>query len=175
MNTTKTKTETAPKQDKRSEEQARAQLESIRGMVARVNHCRECDGGEDCTATPAEIFGGLNIWPKEGQKPTDAERRQYHDEDDARQVIQEDALSVEVRGDWHTPGGEDAAPTEYKILLCTGGPACQIVGDLDEHNEPDTATIQHQDWFTPWQDLHPLTDEDTAALLDYARNFYFGE
>lgn len=98
------------------------------------------------------------------------------DREEARERIQEDALSVEVRSDWHTPGNAtDSKPTEYRILLCTGGPAVQIRGELNHCMEPETAKIEHQDWFTPWTEYYPAEDEDREALLTYARQFYFGE
>ena len=71
-------------------------------------------------------------------------------------AVQEDALSVEVRTDWHPPGipqHDGNKPTEYRILLCTGGPACQIVGTLSPHSEPETAIMQVQDWFTQWTEI----------------------
>ena len=84
-----------------------------------------------------------------------------------------DALDVQVRGEWHTPGVMDgAAPYEYKILLCWGGPSVQIIGTLDAYNQPDSATLQYQDWFTEWMD-YPLTDEEEETLLTYAQQFYF--
>lgn len=88
--------------------------------------------------------------------------------------ICEDALSVEVRSDWHTLGGtEGNTPSEYQILLCWGGPACRIIGDL-EYCEPLTAHIEHQDWGTKWTE-YPISGEDEDIVLDYARCFYFGE
>jgi hypothetical protein len=116
----------------------------------------------------------------------------------AEQAIHDDALSVEVRSDWYTPGGHDQTkhnvyvdrPAEYRILLCTGGPAVQIVGTLSEHSEPETAHLEVQDWFTPWTEIRPRYrnshnleapdwHEDTEAakeiLLTYARCFWFGE
>ena len=101
---------------------------------------------------------------------------------DAYQAILDDPLSVEVRGGWYVPGTLDPAdcPAEYRILLCTGGPAVQIVGTLSEHGEPETAVMQVQDWFTPWTDFRPVVEGWTSsqvqdALLAYARCFYFGE
>ena len=61
-------------------------------------------------------------------------------------------------------------PTHYKILLGTGGPAVQIVGELDEHGEPETAELQGQDWFTPWE---RTKEQDEDILLQFARFFYF--
>ena len=96
----------------------------------------------------------------------------------ARRWIEEDALSVEVRNAWHLVG-DSSEDCEYRILLCTGGPAVQIVGDLDEYCQPTTARMQVQDWFQPWTDFRPLVaqnDYDSEpTLLDYARVFYFGE
>lgn len=88
----------------------------------------------------------------------------------ARTRIYEDALSVEVRDGWHSPG-EDGEPEEYRILLCTGGPAVQIVGRLGVHGDPETAEIEYQDWGTPWTPLKPsqYASGDEAVLLDYAR------
>jgi hypothetical protein len=96
--------------------------------------------------------------------------------EDAERVIHEDALSVEVRSGWYDPASLDGdSRDEYRILLCTGGPAVQIIGDLDEHLEPSTATLQAQDWFTPWQDVTIMDVEDNETLLTYARCFYYGE
>lgn len=88
-------------------------------------------------------------------------------------LIHEDPLSVEVRSGWKTPGtiGETE---EYRILLCTGGPAVQIIGNLGQGNEPRTASIQYQDWFTPWTDLNLSSDEEDDVLT-YAQQFYYGD
>lgn len=92
--------------------------------------------------------------------------------EDAREDIQEDALSVEVSSDWYVPGDTKEKATKYRILLCTGGPAVQITGDLNEYCEPETARIEYQDWGTPWNTYH---DADEEILLSYARCFWFGE
>ncbi|MFN6965165.1 MAG: hypothetical protein ACK4S4_15575 [Pyrinomonadaceae bacterium] len=95
------------------------------------------------------------------------------DEDAARQTIEESPLSIEVRSGWCTPG-ETMGPEEYSILLSTGGPALRLIGDLDQHNEPETAELQYQDWGTPWTPYHDENvDED--VLIKYAQCFYFGE
>ena len=93
--------------------------------------------------------------------------------DEARQAINEDALSVEVRSDWHEPGG-DSDPGEYCILLCTGGPSVRIIGRLGAYSEPESARLQYQDWFTEWQELI-LSHDEYGDLLTYACCFYFGE
>ena len=128
-----------------SKEQAQAQLEGIVEMMRALHTAR--NGGE------AELDG--DMLP----------------EDDIIERITEDPLSVEVRSNWHLPGTTDDT-AEYRILLCTGGPACQIVGDLNQYSEPTSATLQHQDWFERWANY---THDDHPELLDYAQMFYFGE
>ena len=157
-------TETEDKLE-RARSQARGQLASIVAMVKRLEHSRECDGGEDCELPPIEIMGGLGYV---GLKPDDDERNEYHDDAAAELAIQEDALSVETRSEWHTPGdAENAGDAEYRVCLCTGGPAVQIIGELGAFG-PDTARLQCQDWFTPWTDVD-TTSEDDEALLAYAQ------
>jgi hypothetical protein len=132
----------------RAAQQAGAQLASIQDLVACLEHAESCTDpacGADCP----------------------------HELEDARQAIMDDPLSVEVRGEWHTPGANDAcAPYEYKILLCWGGPSAQLIGTLDDSNQPDSARLQYQDWFTEWTD-YPLTKEDEQTILKYAQQFYF--
>lgn len=89
----------------------------------------------------------------------------------AKQAIQEDALSIEVRSGW-VSAGSALEPEEYMILLITGGPAVRVIGELNME-QPETARLEHQDWFTPWTEL-PLEEEETEALLAYASQFYFG-
>jgi hypothetical protein len=91
----------------------------------------------------------------------------------AQTRIEEDPLSVEIRSGWSQPGQPGTEPNEFRILLCTGGPAVRIIGELNEHGEPERAQIEHQDWFTPWQCLLGTSEEDSAALLEYCSQFYF--
>jgi hypothetical protein len=91
----------------------------------------------------------------------------------AERAIHEDALSIEVRSGWHTPGG-DSEPEHYRVLLCWGGPAVQIEGDLSQHGEPDTARLMAQDWFMPWTEYRDAREFE-SVLVEYARCFYFGE
>ena len=88
--------------------------------------------------------------------------------EDAEQRIQEDALSVEFRSGWVSLG-EPLTAEHFCILLGTGGPAMRIVGDL-ENGKPTSATLEVQNWGTPWT-YHSGHDD----LLTYARCFYFGE
>lgn len=59
----------------------------------------------------------------------------------------------------------------YEITLAGGGPAVRISGELDEHNEPYTARIEYQDWFTQWTEYRPASEE---LLLRFAQRHYFG-
>lgn len=93
-------------------------------------------------------------------------------QDDASERIQEDALDINIRSDWQSIG-ETLEPSEFTILLCTGGPACRIVGELDQYKQPCRAWIEYQDWFTPWTEL--VDGVSHADLLTYCQQFYFGE
>ena len=91
----------------------------------------------------------------------------------AQEAIQNDPLSVEVRSGWHSVGSTHP-PDEFCILLCWGGPACRIIGELDEHAQPEKPRLEYQDWGTSWTE-YPLTDEEEAALQTYCEQFYFEE
>jgi len=174
-------------------DQAWAQMASIEEMVDALecDYARLADLQDEKQAlqdaitdaeTPEEIDtanGEMIEWFKEnGSEFTNLvdAAGDCENEDEARERINEDPLEVQIRSDWFTPS-ETPEPSEYKILLCTGGPAVRIVGELGQFNEPSTAKIEYQDWFTPWTELQ---DEDErkvneSALLTYARCFYFGE
>ena len=108
----------------------------------------------------------------------------YTREDEIREQAQDEALSVEFRSGW-TSNPEEMKPEEFKILLSTGGPACQIVGKIDYGScEPIDIEIQYQDWFTPWEPLQlnctyadrsPNITSDYKALEWFCNCFYFGE
>ncbi len=83
-----------------------------------------------------------------------------------------DALSVEVRPPWYNVGDTPADPDRYKILLTTGGPAVRIIGELNSWLEPETAELEVQDWFQPWQSF-PTSKEDDEALMQYASCFAY--
>jgi len=94
-------------------------------------------------------------------------------EDEARAAIEELPLEVLVRSGWRRPGEDDGTPEEYQILLATGGPAVRIVGDLDHYGEPTTAVLEYADWGMPWT-AYPADTEAARALLEFARQFYYG-
>lgn len=94
------------------------------------------------------------------------------DRDDAETRIQEDALSVEVRSDWCSPG-EVMTAGEFMILLATGGPAVRIMGELDQHSEPSRAWLEVQDWGKPWTEYYE--PGLSGVLLTYSGCFCFGD
>jgi len=169
-----------------SESQARAKLESIVEMVRSLDRrqCAEFYVKDMDRGRCLELLGSPHLIEDDDDSalrelvmeeimddlitPDDFE----FDEEAARTAIQEDPLTVQWRSDWCNVG-EEMQPGEFCILLCTGGPAVRIIGDLDG-DEPGNPRLQHQDWFTPWQDLTGITKEEHDALLTYCRQFYFG-
>jgi hypothetical protein len=171
-----TATNEVEKDRDRAEDQARLQLESIQAMVERLEHSTECSDPDPelCDLTDRQIYNGLNLYYEEGKTATEEEREEYHDEEEARQAINEDPLEVSIREGWKAPGGEPYSGVDYKILLCTGGPAVRIIGELDQWGQPESARLQYQDWFTPWE-LYRIGDDEEKTLVSYANCFYFGE
>jgi len=97
-----------------------------------------------------------------------------------REEIEEEAsesiLSVDVRSnDWQAVG-EELEATQGRLLLTTGGPACQIIFDLDEHQEfAGNVEIQYQDWGTPWTPYWSDNDDEQREALEWlACLFYYG-
>lgn len=141
----KTKTKKAPKVETREASEAE-KLQKI---------------GQNAMASIKEMVDALNV--------ADSHTDEY---EKARQVIEEDPLSIEVRSDWRAPTeGGDESPAEYRILLGTGGPAVRLVGELDR-GEPTTARLEVQDWFQPWTEYR---ESNESVLLSYVQWFYFGE
>ena len=103
-------------------------------------------------------------------------------ERDIEQEARDMALDVCYRSqDWVEVGrNESFEPTQGRILLSTGGPACQVVCDL-ENNWPSNPEIQWQDWGTPWTNTRIKTelgiDYDIAyeALVWFINLFWWGE
>jgi hypothetical protein len=152
-------------------EQAKAQYSGIVSLIERLRHISECTD-PDCELPDEEILSGLNM-PYSGQTASEDDREKYHDDDEAREAITENALEVSVRSSWHSAGSEEGGkPDEYLILLCWGGPAVRITGELGIHGEPETAVLEWQDWFTPWVRYR---EADQDILVEFASQFWFGE
>lgn len=154
-----------------AENQAAAQAAGIRNMLAAVavdyDRLEELRDEYDALEDPRD-------WSDAAEY--DELREAAGDcasEDEARDRIQEDPLSVQVRSGWYSPGETDQQPEEFEILLCTGGPAVRIMGDLNSFGQPTRAYLQYQDWGTPWTNYYEPGLGDT--LVEYASHFYFGE
>lgn len=163
--------------------QAESQLESIRAMVAALDcdyerlqelHDELADLKSDLDGGTQENINVLEQWQidyADELAELEAAAGECENRDDAERRIQDDALSVEVRSDWHAPGG-NADNVEFRIVLCTGGPHVQIRGELDENEEPKRAWLEYQDWGTPMTEK-ANNPGDQDLLLSYARCFYF--
>jgi len=161
------------REDIKSAEEALADAESS-GLEGEVALARQ--SLEECKTAAAMNYKD----DSEELEQLESAAGECKDQDEARQRIEEDALSVEVRSDWYTPGqlNDASTPSEFKILLTTGGPALQMRGELNQYGEPSRAWLEYQDWGTPWTQLvndseGNVVDQD--VLLAYARCFYFGE
>jgi hypothetical protein len=133
--------------EKQAREQARAQFEYIYNGLAELEEL-ETDEAEVVT------FDG----------------EAFDDPDELRERLEQNPLSVQVRSGWAAPG-EILGADEYELLLCTGGPAVRIIGDLDG-GEAATARLEYADWGIGWTD-YPLSQSESNALCEYARLFYF--
>lgn len=137
------------------------------------------DGADDMQALGETLLDANNAlaeWHRDYREELDAleEAAGYcENREEAEQRVHEDALSVEVRSDWHVPGGDDA-PAEFRIVLCTGGPHVEMRGELNEHGEPVRAWLVYNDWFKPMTE-RPNGPGDEEELLAYAACFYYGE
>ena len=123
----------------------------------------------------AEARLNLEAWERDNAEELEelsTACNECRDQDDAAQRIQEDALSVEVRSGWQSQGAT-LEPEEFRIVLCTGGPHCQLIGELED-GTPTRVWMEYSDWGTSLTE-YPTTGSDNAALLTYAQQFYFGE
>lgn len=166
-------------------DQAKAQAESIVAMVAAIN----CDydrleelrdekskriGAIHDAETPHEVEyqnQRMNEWKAENLEELQAleiESGECSDADEARENVQNDPLSIEVRSSWDIVGG-DLSAAEFRIVLCTGGPHVEIRGELNRKT-PSQAWMMYQDWGTP---LTQYFDVEGSTLLAYCQEFYF--
>jgi hypothetical protein len=125
------------------------------------------------------MHGPCNCWAIENAENAEeleqleTEAGDNTDAEQARERLTESILDLQVRSDWHAPG-EESEPTDFMILLSTGGPALRIRGELGRYNQPERAWLEYQDWGTPWTEYYG-DNLDTDALLAFAAYFYFGE
>ena len=125
----------------RAREQAQAQLENIREMVKALRDAFD-NGNEEKFLVSIE---------------------------EAEEAIRDSPLMVSVRTGWHSTGN-NPEPDEYRILLCTGEPAVQLIGRL-YHNWPIDVFLEYQGCVKPWE-RYPLDRDEKDDCLTYARQFF---
>ena len=170
-------------QDNHGLDQAKAQAESIAAMIAAINcdydRLQELRDEREAAIEEAEdnpenheSQKALEDWDTENAEELQAleiEAGECADSDEARENVQSDPLSVEVRSGW-TSHGDTMTAEEFRIVLCTGGPHVEIRGEFDVHGQPYRAWMMYQDWGTP---LTEYFDVEGSTLLAYCQEFYF--
>ena len=154
--------------DNHAEKQARAQLRAIREMIAaadidwqRLEELR--DMAQEEKENP-EDGNKLDIEEREELAELEEQAGEYASQEEAEEAIYNNPLDIQYRSGWAS-SAEDVEPEEFSILLCTGGPAVRIVGELGNHGEPCRAWLEYQDWGTPWTMLF----DGQSDVLDYAQ------
>lgn len=172
-------------------DQAIAQVESIVAMVAalevdydRFEELREvrdtwaeslmdaCGLLNPSDESRAEaMLRWAHEFPSEAEELAELEEAagDCSDEEEARERIQDDPLSIEFRSDWCS-SVDDMEPSEARIVLCTGGPHVEILCDLDR-GQPSRPRVIYKDWGTSGE----LFDFDHDAVTRYLEQLYFGE
>lgn len=167
-----------------AEEQARAQVASIVELVRaldvdydRLQELR--DSANENRAIVAAYVEKMDDWQANATAMEELEELAELEsaagdctsEDEARERIQEDPLSIEVRSGWASSAA-DFEPEEFRVVLCTGGPHVELAGDLD-HGAPSRVRVLYRDWGTSGE-YFPDADE-RAAIETYCEQLYFGE
>lgn len=148
--------------------------EAVKDAEAEYTEAQEARAGDvDAFHALTEAREALTQWEADNAEELaelEDAAGECEDEDAARDNIQEDPLGVQVRSDWTNPC-KTLEAGEFMILLCTGGPAVRIVGELNR-GEPCRAWLEYQDWGTPWTQWFGAKSD---TLCEYAANFFFGE
>lgn len=162
-----------------AKQQAISQVQSIVGLIAAYN----CDFDRleqlrdersdwlDDNANDSALWASAHPSEAEELAELEAQAGEYEDQDSVHDAIMEDPLSVEVRSAWTTLDDTDnMTPAEYRIVLCTGGPHVELVGDLDTNGEPTRVRVLYSDWGCHGE----LFDFDRDAVLEYVSKFFYG-
>jgi len=130
-------------------------------MLTRTDHAKE--QAKVQIEHICEMMEALKVAQEKGKATYEGDEL---DEDTMRERIEENALSIQVRSGWQAPG-EALTPVEFEILLCTGGPAVRIIGDMGSD-----IRVEYQDWGTLWTEYWNITQEQNDAILDYCHMHY---
>ena len=102
------------------------------------------------------------------------------DKEEIEELAKDEALDVCWKSDdWQAVGAE-LTPTKGRVLLTTGGPACQVICNIED-GYPSDPEIQWQDWGTPWTtpsiqcELELDFELADSALEWFINLFYWGE
>ena len=159
----------------RTNESAHAAIASMRDDIDALEHARECNG-KTANGRTCKRGSETRTFTVEGRKIKQllhSSPEAWHDEDIAREQIEQGHYGVTVRSGWTNPG-EPLDAEEYCVTLGSGGPASRITGDLDR-GSPTTANYEFQDWFKPWTPANDLSQDEEATLLDWVGHLYFGD
>lgn len=85
-------------------------------------------------------------------------------QDEALEQLENNPLEILYRSDWES-SPTDLTPSEFAILLCTGGPAVRIRGELDHNGYPTRAWVEYQNWGISWTELGSYQ----SVALEYAQ------
>ena len=138
-----------------AKQQAQAQVSSIVNMVRalecdfdRLEELREekCDCEDD---------GMVFEWSEE-LADLELMAGEFESEEEARDAIHAIPLSVEVRSGWRSVGEDAGEPEEFRIVLCTGGPHIELIGDIG-----GTVRVVSRDWGES-DEYYPDADERSA-------------
>jgi hypothetical protein len=149
--------------DNWSEEIGKSAFEEISNLVAAVH--LDWDRLEELRDASED---GEELEELEELEEMEESAGDCEDEDDARQRIQDDPLSLRIFGE-KIDGNWEA--NKFELLLTTGGPAVRIVGELNQYGEPESARLEVQDWGKCWTEFFC----DKKILLAYCNEFYFGD
>ena len=145
-------------------------LEMVQSLQCDWERLAELREERDDWDAEAEGEGWADANPEEAEElaQLEADAGDCESEDDARDRITEDPLSLEYRSGWTSPG-QDMEPEEFCLLLATGGPAVRIVGEIG-YGEAARPRLQVQDWGKPWTEY---LDADQSVLEAYCQCFCF--
>lgn len=156
-------------------DQARAQMASIAEMIAaanmdwdRLDELRDMRADHEADmAEETDPKAWAIAYPDEAEELAELEETagECTSQEDAMQRIYEDPLDVQFRSGWASCP-EDLNAEEFQILLCTGGPAVRLMGELGFDGDVARVWMEFQDWGTPWTQFF---DVDTDALTAYAQ------
>lgn len=155
----------------RRAEDSEAEAEDLTHAAEDVN----LESGPFSVTVAGREYWVSDEYPSPERAAADAEELQwlesalndFDDAEDAEQRIYELPLSVEVRSGWHTPG-EESTPEEFRVVLCTGGPHVELLGELDHNGEPCRVWVAARDWGQYVDDVSECRDY-AGTLLAFAQ------